>query len=1070
MTDIKKVISYGENILVIDQENKIWIMGNNNDRITGFGKKDETIYSPIYTHITLDEDEDISKFYVCGELLSFYTTKGKLYLSKSQGTLEYCLESEPDSDDDNEVQPIRQSRPSTPPARRSRPSTPINRSPVRRIRSIRSSSTSRIPSRHADQYLDSSEDDDDYPTQEEELDWSDELDEKKDEELMEEKKDELDEKKDEESTEDDEELMEEKKKELDEKKYEESTKNELTSETYNSFGNEDEFFFESWPETCLPGRRKEYVINICKYIVQINKEMHREKILVPNLKIIFDIAEKNIIFSLFNLIYDEFVKINPNVLPEIVDEVRDGFNLTFFSNPIKYDEFIESELDHYETRDTQNFSDEEKYDIDFDTSEFYASLENCGRKKDKSDGIYLLAEDVEDVTYVSEAIFFKKNGKICVYEKSALPVDMIFNNLGISAIRVHKYYELIMPFDYQKLIFCENFIYLLNNDMHHIISAYSKISLGCSENIFVWIYFKCNFFINETDIYFCPIEGTAYVKYQNSIYKYSHTIKKIKQFVDNNCKTLIIPLNDNTGKSIVCIKNDGVYLDQGHLCKFMNHYEPLSYMVNYQKLMYGNIVLVDIENYQKEIVHDNTLFFNIHGISRYRLMDNGIIYFDENNNLLYCTDILLDENIYNTMEINRINALDEIFYTYKFNNLPTPISDVEFTNYLIIIKSNDKYYYHAIDSDYLKIDKFTQINNTISDDMNVCKYHVIYDKKIYDNEVTLNVSTTESKKLKKLINIIEMIPKSTNFHINFVKGSQIISYGNGPKRDFMEVAMIEFSDKYLIKHNNCCEFNLDKISKLSDEQLMTIGRMLHAVICHSNNSLPIRLPIILISSILGKNLKIKDLEYYAKIEDPQAYEKLYPYKDDNDMIKTFGYDSYEECLNILCKNHYNEAKKNIVDNICKYIACGFIDYCEIKNTYVMNIPTMDYYISGDYKIDVDLLLEKITFKGIGKKKKSSFIIDMIKSMDQQKLAIFLKNWSGTSIVKRSMSYIINFCNNLETDIHFATCNFELSINKKLFANTKSKNMLCDLLTSPINFMTDLSNDSAVSEYDDSDDE
>ena len=48
MNNIKKIDLYGGNILVTCNDNSLLILGQNTNQVTGFGNKDECIYSPIH--------------------------------------------------------------------------------------------------------------------------------------------------------------------------------------------------------------------------------------------------------------------------------------------------------------------------------------------------------------------------------------------------------------------------------------------------------------------------------------------------------------------------------------------------------------------------------------------------------------------------------------------------------------------------------------------------------------------------------------------------------------------------------------------------------------------------------------------------------------------------------------------------------------------------------------------------------------------------------------------------------------------------------------------------------------
>ena len=85
MVNIKNIHVCDKNILFVDTDNKLWIMGNNQYKKTGFGVKDTPIYSPILTNITFGTDVEIRKFYVGKRIIVIYTSDKKLYVSDSEG-------------------------------------------------------------------------------------------------------------------------------------------------------------------------------------------------------------------------------------------------------------------------------------------------------------------------------------------------------------------------------------------------------------------------------------------------------------------------------------------------------------------------------------------------------------------------------------------------------------------------------------------------------------------------------------------------------------------------------------------------------------------------------------------------------------------------------------------------------------------------------------------------------------------------------------------------------------------------------------------------------------------------
>lgn len=859
---IKNVFLYGENILIVDSENTLWIMGDNMDRVTGFGNKDKSIYTPFRTGIILENDEEVKKFYVYSHLMAIFTSKGRLFLSRHLN-----------DDKDNSVREIHGTIIT---GRGSAPISEATRSAiVRRVFAIRN-------------------------------------------------------------------------------------QRQNDSDTENSS----------------------------------DDEMNGEN--------------------------------------SMDDSDNENNNL---NNRIEMDVF-------------NNSAFMEDYDVQ-------------KKRVIKEPGFDQFQYYVDDVTFSSDMFFFKKQGKLFLFSYGLETNDIVrFKNFGM-CVRIHTsghytYFELVPPFDYEKLVLKDNFVYFYANKFHHILTGDPGI---------IWFYFKTDFNLDENNIHFNPSEYTVYVKNNEKVYKYCHRIQDIKEFVSGNAKVQFVPTNDKTEDVLLCIKNNGLYTDDGGLVRKADSHRLLNNIIDVDYIGVACVLLVNSDTNQRYEINSRDLYFNINGLVYYGFLMEGLIYYDSNNTLYYCTDKNLPEDEYNTTEIDKITIEGETLYIYMFNNIPYPVTNIIFTEEVIIIQSNDKYYYHTIYSSEtnFRVHKFTPITiDTVVDvgySVQVNKNYIMLPKKSFENSVSLNINV-DGKKFEKFFNIIEMLNVNTNFEIEFKKNNEIISYGDGAKRELMETALIEFENKYLLKYNNRTEFNLKEMKKMSDDELTTIGTLLHTVICHSNNHLPIRLPLSLLVAFKEKPIKMAEYEYFAKLEDPDMFETIYKYHDKPDEFIELGsnYESYEDCVRSLCcysKKHENDKD---LQRICKLIALGFTNYNDIKNLDVMNYSTLDYYLSGDYMIDRHLLIKNLRVDHKSQEKAINYkeeIIKLIKSLPENKLAILLKNWSGTSVIKKSTRYEIFITpEDSENGVYFATCNVKITINENFIMDNKTYDILLDMLTTPITTMVD----------------
>ena len=125
----------------------------------------------------------------------------------------------------------------------------------------------------------------------------------------------------------------------------------------------------------------------------------------------------------------------------------------------------------------------------------------------------------------------------------------------------------------------------------------------------------------------------------------------------------------------------------------------------------------------------------------------------------------------------------------------------------------------------------------------------------------------------------------------------------------------------------------------------------------------------------------------------------------------------------------------------------------------MNYPTLDYYLSGDYVIDRDLLIENINISNTSSdiNYKGTFTT-IIKSLSEDKLAILLKNWSGTTIVKKDTKYMISIIkstNKQVINIYFGTCEVNIILTENILTDPKIDQIVIDIFTTPMNTMVDV---------------
>jgi len=691
-------------------------------------------------------------------------------------------------------------------------------------------------------------------------------------------------------------------------------------------------------------------------------------------------------------------------------------------------------------------------------NEYFLSVQK--EKVKTSEGFSLLADNVERVIMTHDTVLFLWNNKICLFDKSLKIKHTIVNKkCGLSMILNKQFeqpfYELVFPFELERISFNNKFVYGFAGGYHHVFFVGDTYS--DTPNI-IWIYFKTTFSIENSNIYVCVSDATIYVKKNKNIYVYDHKTHGLVKILADKNKIFMLNSNDGGDTNICTLDNSCLWgIVHGKYLKISQYNKLLYDFVDVNIYFQNELILVNSSNEPRRYcVHDKSIYFNICGLEYFKLMDDGVVFYDVGM-LYYLSNDELPENKHNTMEIDKIHVGDGIYYLYKFKDLPDMIQDIIFTNRLILLKANDKYYYHKIDdgSDFM-VNNFTEIiiKNDVSFKNNVQKHFVIRERKNFETSVELSIHT-DSNKFKKLLNIMELLRADVDFSINYVDKNQTISYGEGPKREFMEAAINYFADNYLYNHGTHSTFNLESIKKFSENDLICIGFMLHAVICHSMNNLPFRLPLILLTAIKKRNIYKEELEFFVKLIAQDIYETVVQYRDDPEKFTEIGtdFDTYEEMLSSLCGIPSDGIEMAKSQEISKHIAQGFTSYSEIKNLESMNYPTLEYYISGDYVVDRKVLINNLKMKD----KYKSIIVSIIQKLSEEKLTILLKNWSGTSVVKKKCEYgiIVSKKTENDPDIFFMTCSMSIRISTQLISNPDMQDMLIELLTTPINTMVDI---------------
>lgn len=256
--------------------------------------------------------------------------------------------------------------------------------------------------------------------------------------------------------------------------------------------------------------------------------------------------------------------------------------------------------------------------------------------------------------------------------------------------------------------------------------------------------------------------------------------------------------------------------------------------------------------------------------------------------------------------------------------------------------------------------------------------------------------------------------------------------GNGALRMAITFVLNAFAAKYLITHNFTTSLNIDILSKCSDTQLLNMGRFL--LFCYNlTNCLAIRLPLLLIVAIQRRLPTIAALEFFAKNEDNEAYNHLLKIRHSELELAEAGFDDYIDGLNFISKFNVQYGSNMCTDyTIAKKIADGFLSSIKYSGFFETNLATFDFWLSGDYHIDIKSFLLTVYFGNLTTAAQRCIITSYIESLTQQQFRRLLINWSGTSVIKSSFSYQIYVCKKGNINVHFVACFTTIYIIESLF--------------------------------------
>uniref|UniRef100_A0A6C0LS65 HECT domain-containing protein n=1 Tax=viral metagenome TaxID=1070528 RepID=A0A6C0LS65_9ZZZZ len=681
-------------------------------------------------------------------------------------------------------------------------------------------------------------------------------------------------------------------------------------------------------------------------------------------------------------------------------------------------------------------------------------------------GFIKLTDHVTDMITSKTSILFIRDNKLCYYMPDRIKQSYSLELTTEIVFNFYNYRIINFPFEINKIQRGKNFYYI-NCGKYHNIIALSDENDSLNETYYpLWIYFQTNLKINVDNIHYIGNVSppNLFVGHENMIYHYNFFKNNLE--LSNLFSSKIISISSNDSSEILWVfilNSDGLFdvTYSSLMTMICSNSEYLDNLIDLNLNDDENCLIVNGNYDWKYKFIEGNMLINVHNFQYYKLLDNGLLFY-EIDKLCYISfsEEQFSEESYGTIEIDKITHDNRNYFIYTFANLPNPITNISFTNSLIIVQSDDNYFYHTFNvNKNFSVNTFTNIllKNHNATNIVIDKHLIQYKSTLYNNvknQIIFNMRDNDKQFEQALSLMFTSFEESdSSIGIRYIHKGEIISYGEGPKRKFYSDVISEFYEKCLIRKNMLTTFNSEKMKTFDCDELISIGKILHIIICYGKNGLQFELPLSLLISIKNKPIKIEELEYFASLEDPMLVENVIKYKNDPEKFVDFGsdYEDYESLLKNICGISESDQ------NFCQYIKQGFNEISDIANLHLMNYPTLNYYISGNVIIDRNMLIKNLVIHYSIYEKLQIYredIVKIIKNLSEEKLKILLKNWSGTSILLNEHYYKIEISDRINNDIIFTTCTISILISHNIM-NHLDIYPLEEILTSTIVNMIDV---------------
>lgn len=662
--------------------------------------------------------------------------------------------------------------------------------------------------------------------------------------------------------------------------------------------------------------------------------------------------------------------------------------------------------------------------------------------------------EVDEITCTDETVFFRRGDTHYVYNWYMKPSDTMMWSSGLSLSptqhhRVLTYYQINWPFIPEVIQYCDNFVYARTGITHHVLTSLSE---NQTTSRLIWVYFPLRD-LDPKEISVSLDPAAVYVHQGDTIYEYLQIVQGLRPIIsDRNC--FMFHSCHNQGAYPYCLGTDGSLMD--YVSKITESPPDLwlehTVNVRINTISGLRIVVVDVDSPVKHKVCGSTLLINVHNCwySKHSVI-SGIMCCDADGDLfIYSTRKYSKSPQFQLIE--KIQVDSKSYYLYKWIDLPKPLDAIQVAKQSIIFQSGERFFKSMVTSKIPQKPIEMLLANSRG---SVCVVDrtatgSITRAPMWNNSTSVRVETVTNLFLR-LCSFAEIFDASTKLSISYTRKTNPISHGNGVTRVFMQDALSQFAVSHLIQKGASTVFNLEAWRCMNASEIFYAGKALAVAMKHIGNCLPVRLPLAVAAAIAKREPRIEELEYFLLQTDRKLYETITSYYDDPEGLKATGYDTYLDALH-QC-THYNNADSDtnqFVSFVSRVLVDGFESHMgsTIESLRNMNLPTIDYFLSGDYVINREQLKQKINSSG---SPVHAFVFELISTLPERKLAILLRNWSGSSTVLDN-GYSVGEIS--REAVHFGTCAITLSINPQLLGPDSSipRSELIDILTTPVTFI------------------